>query len=175
MRRSTRHLPPAPVPCATGRRTVRRAAGPLAGADLAARPHAHGVLYAATENAIMRPVTSVILEDNRITNGPYRSTVGDMHGAFLIPFNSRRLAVISSGVGDNEGWEHVSVSLKTRTPTWGEMCFIKGLFWTPDEIVLQYHPKEEDYVNHHPYCLHLWRPNDGQIPTPPSYMVGPKT
>jgi hypothetical protein len=123
----------------------------------------------------MRPIPSDFLETRRITDGPYRSRVGDMHGAFILPFNHRNLLVISSGVGDNEGWEHVSVSLQTRTPTWQEMCFIKDLFWTSEEVVLQYHPTKEDYVNHHPYCLHLWRPNDGQIPTPPPYLVGPKT
>lgn len=55
------------------------------------------------------------------------------------------------------GWEHVSMSLETRTPTWEEMSLVKGLFWTQDDLVVQYHPPTNEYVNNHPFCLHLWR------------------
>lgn len=76
---------------------------------------------------------------------------------------------------DELGWDHVSVSLKTRTPTWDEMCFIKDLFWSDDDVVMQLHPIKENYVNNHPYCLHLWRPQHGHsIPSPPLEMVGIK-
>lgn len=41
--------------------------------------------------------------------------------------------------------------------------------------VVASHPPVTDYVNFHPYCLHLWAPMDGiKIPLPPSWMVGPK-
>jgi hypothetical protein len=69
------------------------------------------------------------------------------------------------------GWEHVSVSLKNRTPTWNEMCVVKDIFWRYDETVIQYHPAEKDYKNIHPYCLHMWRPIDIEIPKPPLSMV----
>ena len=73
------------------------------------------------------------------------------------------------------GWEHVSVSpfhLK-RCPTWEEMCAVKNLFFEPEERVVQYHPPESEYVNMHPYCLHLWRPTGGvEFPHPPAIMVG---
>ena len=32
---------------------------------------------------------------------------------------------------DGLGWDHVSVSLADRCPTWAEMCFIKDLFLRP--------------------------------------------
>lgn len=73
-------------------------------------------------------------------------------------------------------WEHVSISLPRRCPTWAEMCRMKDLFWEPDEAVMQLHPPTDDYVNYHPFCLHLWRPGDdavGAIPLPPSILVGP--
>ncbi|MCR4532718.1 hypothetical protein NUV62_17465 [Acinetobacter venetianus] len=70
------------------------------------------------------------------------------------------------------GWEHVSVSLPARCPTWEEMCFIKSLFWGEDDCVIQYHPPKSDYVNNHQYCLHMWRPIEQSLPTPPSFMVG---
>lgn len=72
------------------------------------------------------------------------------------------------------GWDHVSVSHQDRIPTWEEMCWVKGQFFEPDECVMQLHPPEADYVNNHSRCLHLWRPQDVEIPRPPSMMVGDK-
>ena len=30
---------------------------------------------------------------------------------------------------------------------------------------------EEDYVNVHPYCLHIWRPQHQDLPKPPKIFV----
>lgn len=73
--------------------------------------------------------------------------------------------------GAGENWDHVSVSLYDRCPTWEEMCFIKELFFERDEPAIQLHPVK-DYINNHPYCLHLWRPLEEAIPLPPSILVG---
>ncbi|MDD5328332.1 MAG: hypothetical protein PHY02_11070 [Phycisphaerae bacterium] len=72
-----------------------------------------------------------------------------------------------------EGWEHASVSIPQikRTPTWGEMCMVKDLFWLPEETVVQYHPAKQKYVNMHNYCLHLWRPIAEKLPAPPTFMI----
>ena len=75
------------------------------------------------------------------------------------------------------GWEHCSVSITDRykrTPSWEQMCFIKNSFWNEDECCVEYHPAKKDYVNNHEYCLHIWKPIDQEIPTPPSLMVGLK-
>lgn len=72
-----------------------------------------------------------------------------------------------------EGWDHVSVSLEDRCPTWEEMCFVKDTFFKPAETVVQYHPAHDDYVNCHPFCLHLWRPLYQNMPKPPPALVGP--
>ncbi len=93
---------------------------------------------------------------------------GDDGGAFNIPFNSRHLHVIASHGG---GWEHVSVSLNNRCPTWDEMCFIKDLFFNDEDYVVQYHPAKSNYVNIHKYVLHLWKPIGIKIPTPPITYV----
>lgn len=71
-----------------------------------------------------------------------------------------------------QGWDHVSVSTRNRCPSWDEMCIIKDVFFHPYEAVMQLHPPESEYVNNHPYCLHLWRPQEQPIPLPPSIMVG---
>ncbi len=81
------------------------------------------------------------------------------------------LCIIAS---DGMLWEHVSVSLPNRCPTWEEMCVIKAMFWDDDDCVVQFHPPRSEYVNNHPYCLHLWRPVHEVVPMPPSIMVGLK-
>ena len=72
------------------------------------------------------------------------------------------------------GWEHVSVApyKRSHTPTWDEMCRLKDMFFHDDEVVVQFHPAKSDYVNNVPNCLHLWRPLNEVMPTPPSIMVG---
>ena len=75
---------------------------------------------------------------------------------------------------DGGGWEHVSVSLPHRVPTWDEMCAIKHQFWDDTDCVVQFHPPRSDYVNNHSRCLHLWRPVGVEMPRPPSWMVGVK-
>lgn len=114
----------------------------------------------------------------RVRTGPLGSSdaIGNA-GAFWIPPKPGKaslpmpLKVIAS---DGEGWEHVSVSLPDRCPTWAEMCRVKELFWDDGDCVVQFHPPRSEYVNNHPYCLHLWRKVDGEFETPPGYMVGYK-
>lgn len=120
----------------------------------------------------MRKITHPELSKYRIRFGQLASddSYGNT-GAFEIPHNSNMIKIIAS---DGEGWDHVSVSLKNRCPNWPEMCFIKNLFWAPEECVIQYHPPESEYVNHHPHCLHLWQPQNYEIPIPDSILVGPK-
>lgn len=71
-------------------------------------------------------------------------------------------------------WDHVSVSWRNRCPTWEEMCEIKKIFFYPEEICVEYHPAESEYVNMHPYCLHIWRYQQPGMPMPPAWMVGIK-
>lgn len=74
------------------------------------------------------------------------------------------------------GWEHVSVApfKKRIMPSWDDMCLIKDIFFYDFETVVQYHPAKSEYVNELPNCLHLWRPINETMPTPPSIMVGIK-
>jgi hypothetical protein len=90
-------------------------------------------------------------------------------GAFEVPYkNYRLLALASSGAS----WDHVSVSLKKRIPSWEQMNFIKDLFFYEEETVMQLHPPKSQYVDNCSNCLHLWRPHDVEIPLPPSILVG---
>lgn len=99
--------------------------------------------------------------------------IGDSgNGYFKVFVNGRSFFCVASNGG---GWEHVSVSpcntKRKKCPTWEEMCEIKDLFFEPYECVVQYHPPKSEYVNNHPYCLHLWRPISGKILVPPKEFV----
>ena len=56
------------------------------------------------------------------------------------------------------GWEHLSVSMPSKTPSWDQMCVMKDIFFEEEEECFEYHPKKSEYVNIHPHCLHIWRP-----------------
>jgi hypothetical protein len=106
------------------------------------------------------------------------SSRGDNWGAFDLLDNARpgtMFRIIATTGSDEIPWEHVSVSTRTRCPTWDEMCWVKGLFFEDEEAVVQYHPKKSDYVSYHAFCLHLWRPLVDLLPLPPRLAVGPKT
>lgn len=97
----------------------------------------------------------------------FSSSKDGNNGLFL----SGNLKIIAS---DGEGWEHVSVSVKTLAiPAWSTMCKVKDLFWDKEDWVIQYHPAESEYVDNYP-CLHLWRPVGQDFPKPPSWLVGIK-
>lgn len=127
-------------------------------------------------------------EPYRLTSGPMASdrSYGN-NGAFcfhsVVP--NRNMMVIASDGQDwkasgleGEPWEHVSVHVfsgkKQFTPTWIEMCAAKEMFWDVEDVVIQFHPRKSDYVNNHANTLHLWRPTETSLPTPPAITVGIK-
>jgi hypothetical protein len=93
------------------------------------------------------------------------------YGNFCFKRNGFQYNIIASDLG----WEHVSVHCsvgkRNITPTWEQMCFVKDLFWGKEDCVIQFHPPQSQYVNVHPHVLHLWRPVDTDLPTPPKIMV----
>lgn len=97
---------------------------------------------------------------------------GDDFGWFEIPGPSHKDLFVMASFSEDE-WHHVSVSTSSRCPTWKEMCFIKELFFG-DVIVVQFHPLKKGYVNMAKNCLHLWKWNGGEFPTPPPILVGLK-
>lgn len=122
----------------------------------------------------MRVELPKIIEHGREITGQYASCESDgPNGRFIVTLENITFCILAS---TGAGWEHVSVSIpgKKRCPTWEEMCEIKNLFWDAEEIVVQYHPKRSQYVNCHPYVLHLWKPTNKELLAPPSILVGPK-
>lgn len=117
----------------------------------------------------MRKKTSKTVEQARIKTGKFGTdeSYGN-NGFFTFKIKGRELKVIAS---DELGWDHVSVSLKHRCPTWNEMCAIKNIFFEPSETVVQFHPPESVYINNHPFTLHLWRNQSAEIELPPINFV----
>jgi hypothetical protein len=93
---------------------------------------------------------------------------GDPFGWFEIPTipAGPKIRVQASAPIDEGEFEHVSVSLAHRCPTWEEMCKVKDLFWEAEDVVVQYHPAKSEYVNTCKTCLHLWRWTKGTFPQP---------
>lgn len=123
------------------------------------------------------------MRDLRLLNANRIDTSGIEHfgrwsgdetcGAFVIssPTDGQPLRVIaSSGLG----WDHVSVSRTNRCPNWPEMEFVKHRFFEDGETAMQLHVPMSEHINNHPYCLHLWRPQNAVIPRPPAMLVGVK-
>ena len=125
---------------------------------------------------------------------PFRIKFGDLasdeafgkNGAFDLPASmlgrdsGLSMRVVVSDASDwpaelgSQKWEHVSASWPDRCPSWGEMCRVKSFFWDEGEPVWQLHPRQSDYVNFHPLCLHLWKPSGFDMPLPPTATVGPR-
>ena len=140
----------------------------------------------------MKPVPERYrLKQSKIPGLATDSTWGN-NGMFLIPHWRIRNYELRCKVSDStymkdhveddkDLWEHISVTVAeikkdaTRCPTWAEMCYVKDLFFGNDEAVMQLHPPEREYVNNHPFCLHLWKPVGQEIPLPPSIYVGFKS
>ena len=108
------------------------------------------------------------------------------NGCFVVPFVAEPHVRVQEATGtaavvqlnciasNGHGWDHVSVSVEDRCPTWAEMSHVYSLFALPNEAWMQLHVPSRDHVNFHPHCLHLWRPHRRGLQLPPSYMVGPK-
>ncbi len=119
----------------------------------------------------MRSRVQSIAERGRITSGLYASKKNSgPNGAFQVG----TLRIIS---GNGWGWDHVSVSLERRCPTWDEMELVRGWFFEDGETVIQFSPPRGtgERVNYHPHCLHLWRQHAAAPELPPSILVGPRT
>lgn len=91
-------------------------------------------------------------------------------GRGTVSVNGIKCSLVFSWGG---GWDHVSIAPFNHkiTPSWGDMCKLKDLFFDEDEAVIQIHPKKQDYVNRMKNCLHLWKPTQEELPLPPTLYV----
>jgi len=112
-----------------------------------------------------------LLDKYRIDTRETHGSLGDgTCGAFRFrsPIDSKFILTQASSEG---GWDHVSVSRRDHAPRWSEMEFVRRLFFKDDEWVMQLHVPPAHHINIHPNCLHLWRPQEAVLPTPPKAFV----
>lgn len=60
----------------------------------------------------------------------------------------------------DNGLHHMSISHQTRLPTYEEMKTARYRFCPPDVTMAQLFPPMSEFVNVHPFCLHLWQVRD---------------
>lgn len=97
-------------------------------------------------------------------------------GAFVLRTDTANLRIVASWGG---GWDHVSVSTRTRVPRYYEMRAVKRVFFKPEEWAMELHAPLSLHINFspkvlhlwRPHVLHLWRPQSGDIPVPPRMFV----
>lgn len=76
--------------------------------------------------------------------------------------------ILMSGKIEKDGkkWIHVSVARPDKLPEWNLLKEIKRIFIGFDRQAIQILPREKNYINMHPYCLHLFCCVDEADPVP---------
>ena len=110
------------------------------------------------EEAAFFPRPSAIFKEREewveITQGTSRAWV----------FNGL-LVLASAGImQDGREWLHVSFSRKSRMPSYDDLQLVKREFIGNDKKAIMVFPEQENYVNIHPNCLHLWYSAENPIP-----------
>ena len=112
------------------------------------------------------------LDRYRVTDAAVRKFYGSVGnstcGVFHVPVGRDKLLIVARSDG---GWDHVSLSVRGRCPSWKEMDIIKRMFFKPEETAMQLHPPEAEHVNLQEDTLHLWAPQHAEIPRPPLEFV----
>lgn len=67
-----------------------------------------------------------------------------------------RVAATSDKLEDGSWWLHVSVSRADKLPSWDDLKFAKDAFIGRNYEAVQVLPKDTEFVNCMPFCLHLW-------------------
>lgn len=82
-------------------------------------------------------------------------------GARFVRAYDHLSVILSVAVEDDQRkWLHVSLAHRNRLPTYETLKLVKDTF-IGDRKAIQVFPSEKEYVNKHPYCLHLWCCLDG--------------
>lgn len=71
------------------------------------------------------------------------------------------VVLLSEDVVAGKRWLHVSVSRRSRTPTYEDLAQVKAAFVGELLPAYQVFPRATEHRNFHPNCLHLWVPLEG--------------
>ena len=98
---------------------------------------------------------------------PYKLTVtppgfrdeGVFAESAIIYRNKAQGLLVLASIATLEGGKkvlHISLSRRSRLPSWDDVKRVKEAFLGSEREAYHVLPKQSDYVNLHPYCLHLW-------------------
>lgn len=87
-------------------------------------------------------------------------------GYALVNDRTGQSIIASDEIHDGRRWLHVSTAFVDRLPTWLELRDLKNWLIGREKLAIQVLPRESEYVNIHPNCLHLFSPLDGPDPIP---------
>ena len=79
-------------------------------------------------------------------------------------FNGLQIIATAAVMDDDREWLHVSVSRKSRLPSYEEMTRIKRDFIGDDKKAISVLPEKKYHVNIHEYCLHLFYSAENPLP-----------
>ena len=89
---------------------------------------------------------------------PIARTMGEAAAEYMAGWEFNGLIILASAgeYDDGKEWLHVSVSRKSRLPTYEELTRIKRDFIGDDKKAVFVLPEKEKHVNIHNFCLHLF-------------------
>ena len=83
------------------------------------------------------------------------TVLGD--GARFVRILTRQSVILSESVElDGRTWVHFSTARPDRVPNWDELVEAKELFLGAESKAVQVLAPRSEWVNIHPYCLHLF-------------------
>lgn len=97
---------------------------------------------------------------------PIYKAMGVEAGEYMKAWTFNGLFIMASAgeYDDGKEWLHISVSRKSRLPTYEELTRIKRDFIGDDKKAVFVLPEKEKHVNIHNYCLHLFYSAENPLP-----------
>lgn len=97
---------------------------------------------------------------------PIERTMGKAAAEYMRAWEHNGLMIIASAgeYDDGREWLHISVSRKSRVPSYDELTRIKRDFIGDDKKAVLVLPEKKKHVNIHDYCLHLFYSAENPLP-----------
>ena len=97
---------------------------------------------------------------------PIARTMGANAAEYMRAWEYNGLMIIASAgeYDDGKEWLHVSVSRKSRVPSYDDLTRIKRDFIGDDKKAVLVLPEKKNHVNIHDYCLHLFYSAENPLP-----------
>lgn len=97
---------------------------------------------------------------------PIARVLGEKAAEYMRAWEHNGLRIIASAgeYDDGREWLHVSVSRKSRVPSYDELTRIKRDFIGDDKKAVLVLPEKKNHVNIHDYCLHLFYSAENPLP-----------